>query len=177
VEKVWKDGDNQDGIRPKEVTIHLLADGNDTGKSVTLNADNNWKASFDDLAVYNSGNEIAYTVTEDEVNGYTPEVSGTAKDGYTVTNIHTPKKNGNPSDPADHNGKKPTAPTDTGKGSVSNGTGTGTETGTGTGTETASQPNTGDTNAFAGYAGLLAAALAAGTGSLIWYRKKRKISK
>ena len=92
VEKVWKDGDNQDGIRPKEVTIHLLADGNDTGKSVTLNADNNWKASFDDLAVYNSGKEIAYTVTEDEVNGYTPEVSGTAKDGYTVTNIHTPKK-------------------------------------------------------------------------------------
>ena len=119
--------------------------------------------------MYASGKKIAYTVTEDEVNGYTPEVSGTAKDGYTVTNIHTPKKNGNPSDPADHNGKKPTAPTDTGKGSVSNGTGTGTET--------ASQPNTGDTNAFAGYAGLLAAALAAGTGSLIWYRKKRKISK
>ncbi|MCI1655910.1 MAG: Cna B-type domain-containing protein, partial [Lachnospiraceae bacterium] len=92
VEKVWKDGDNQDGIRPEKVTIHLLADGKTTGKSVTLNADNNWKATFDDLAVYNSGKEIAYTVTEDEVNGYTPEVSGTAKDGYTVTNIHTPEQ-------------------------------------------------------------------------------------
>ncbi|MGI5933064.1 MAG: LPXTG cell wall anchor domain-containing protein, partial [Eubacterium sp.] len=90
-------------------------------------------------------------------------------DVYTVTNIHTPTKNGNKSDPSDDNGKKSTTPTDNGKGSVSNGTETGTET--------ASQPNTGDTNAFAGYAVLLAAALAAGAGSLIWYRKKRKISK
>jgi len=33
VTKAWADGNNQDGVRPESVTIKLLADGVDTGKT------------------------------------------------------------------------------------------------------------------------------------------------
>ena len=36
VTKSWQDGNNQDGIRPESVTIKLLADGQDTGKTLVL---------------------------------------------------------------------------------------------------------------------------------------------
>ena len=49
VSKKWEDANDQDGKRAKEVKVHLLADGKDTGKTVILNADNNWKASFNDV--------------------------------------------------------------------------------------------------------------------------------
>ncbi|MBQ9059289.1 MAG: Cna B-type domain-containing protein, partial [Atopobiaceae bacterium] len=47
--KVWSDANNQDGIRPASVTIKLLADGTDTGRTVTLDESNEWKATFADL--------------------------------------------------------------------------------------------------------------------------------
>ncbi len=90
VTKVWDDADNQDETRPSSVTVHLLANGVDTGKTLELNAENSWKGSFKDLPVKKDGAEIAYTVVEDEVGGYTAEVSGTAADGFTITNRHEP---------------------------------------------------------------------------------------
>ena len=91
--KVWSDANNQDGIRPASVTVHLAADGRDTGKTVTLNAANGWKASFTGLDVNrDEGTEIRYTVSEDAVAGYTAAVTGTAASGYTVTNTHPVEK-------------------------------------------------------------------------------------
>ena len=55
VNKVWNDADNQDGKRPASVTIKLLADGKDTGKTVLLNENNQWSASFADLDEYKAG--------------------------------------------------------------------------------------------------------------------------
>jgi hypothetical protein len=110
-EKTWDDADDQDGIRPTSVTVFLLADGeyvpidatddgseanqgdavvlSDDGdqettveqdayeyklehyKSVTLNDDNNWTASFTDLPVYRDhGTEIVYTLEEVKIDGY-----------------------------------------------------------------------------------------------------------
>lgn len=74
------------------VTVHLLADDEDTGKTVTLNADGSWTGSFDGLRQYApDGHEIAYTVSEDPIEGYTSEVSGDATSGFTVTNTNTEK--------------------------------------------------------------------------------------
>ena len=87
-EKVWDDADNQDGKRPDSVTIKLLADGVDTGKTAVATKANNWKYSFTDLdkTQADGKTEIAYTVEEVAVEGYTSTV-----DGYKVTNTYTPE--------------------------------------------------------------------------------------
>ncbi|MDO4377874.1 MAG: Cna B-type domain-containing protein [Erysipelotrichia bacterium] len=92
VTKSWDDNSNNDGLRPENVTIKLLADGVDTGKILLLSEENNWAGSFSDLDKYNSEkNEIVYTVEEVNVEEYSAVVSGNQNDGYTVTNTHEPK--------------------------------------------------------------------------------------
>ncbi|MBQ6043111.1 MAG: Cna B-type domain-containing protein, partial [Clostridia bacterium] len=82
-EKTWLDGEGEN--RPESITIHLLADGEDTGKYFVATEDTNWSWSFSNLPVYKIVDdeyvEIAYTITEDEVAGYTSSVVG-----YNVIN-------------------------------------------------------------------------------------------
>ena len=104
VEKKWDDAANQDGKRPVSVTVHLLADGVDTGQMLTLDVTNSWKDTFANLPKYTPlGAEITYTVSEDAVDGYTAEVTGDAASGFTVTNTEvlptTPETPGNPETP------------------------------------------------------------------------------
>ncbi len=82
--KTWNDVNNQDGVRPESITIRLLQNGTEID-SVTVTAGDNWAWSFTDLPKYATGQEIEYTIVEDEVEGYTTTV-----DGYDVTNTHTP---------------------------------------------------------------------------------------
>ena len=87
-EKTWNDAGNQDGKRPKEITVNLLADGQPIqNKDVKPDGDGNWKYSFTDLDKYKDGKPIKYTVTEDVVAEYTPEITG-----YNIKNSYTPKK-------------------------------------------------------------------------------------
>ena len=87
------------GPKGGPVTIHLLADDVDTGKTVTLNNGNNWEDTFSNLAKYKAdGTAIAYTVKEDAVTNYTSSVTGDATNGFTVTNtniVHTPRTSDN----------------------------------------------------------------------------------
>ena len=79
------------GPKAGSVTVHLLADGTDTGKTLTLDEAGNWTGTFSGLDKYNTdGTEITYTVKEDEIAGYTSEVSGDATSGFTVTNTQIP---------------------------------------------------------------------------------------
>ena len=72
------------------VIVHLFANGNDTGKTITLTADGNWTGSFENLRKYDDeGNEIQYSVEEDLVDNYAPRYDGSAEDGYTITNTST----------------------------------------------------------------------------------------
>ncbi len=93
VTKAWEDKHDQDGKRPASVTIKLLADGKEVeGKTLTLSKANNWTGSFTDLDEYKAGKKIEYTIKEEVVgNGYTSVITGSAKDGYVVTNVRTPK--------------------------------------------------------------------------------------
>ena len=85
--KTWDDAEDQDGKRPESITINLLADGTKVdSKTVTPDANGSWKWSFDHLAEYKNKKKIVYTITEDEVTGYTTEVNG-----YNVTNTYTPE--------------------------------------------------------------------------------------
>ena len=94
VTKKWIDADNQDGKRPDSIKIQLLADGKEVpGKTLTLTKDNNWTDSFKNLDEYKGENKIKYTIKEVKVeNGYTSVTTGSAKDGFTVTNTRTPEK-------------------------------------------------------------------------------------
>ena len=47
----------------------LYADGEPTDKTLTLNANNNWKGIFTELDKYKNGKEINYTVVEAGVSG------------------------------------------------------------------------------------------------------------
>lgn len=90
VSKLWSDGSNADGIRPAEITVKLLADGEDTGLTKVLNEANQWTATFEDLVEYKAGAEIAYTVEEVAVDGYAPAISGDQESGFVITNTHAP---------------------------------------------------------------------------------------
>jgi len=84
--KTWDDNNDQDGKRPDSITVNLLANGT-VVDTKTVTADDNWTYTFSDLDQYDAdGNEIAYTVSEEMVDGYT-----TVVDGYNITNTHTPE--------------------------------------------------------------------------------------
>ena len=90
VTKVWSDSNDKDGIRPASVTVRLYADGVDTGRSVTLSADDSWTATFSGLATYDGGSGVTYSVVEDAVSGYTVAYTSESAGSITVTNTHVP---------------------------------------------------------------------------------------
>ncbi|MCY7023285.1 Cna B-type domain-containing protein [Streptococcus sanguinis] len=127
VTKVWDDANNQDGKRPASITVQLYSSVNGkepvavAGKTLTLTADNEtaantWKASFTNLPQFDKGQEITYSVKEDDATvaalkekGYSPKV-----EGQTITNSHTPeqvKVSGQKvwDDADDQDGKRPTS--------------------------------------------------------------------
>lgn len=86
--KTWVDGNDQQGLRPSELTVQLKAN-NLLVATKTLTAQNGWAASFNGLPKYNAdGTEIAYAVTETAVpDGYTATTAvGTKANGFTLVN-------------------------------------------------------------------------------------------
>lgn len=80
VKKVWSDENNKKGNRPDSVTVTLY-NGDKAVEKVTLNKDNNWTFSWDDL----DGNG-EWSVLETGIpKGYTPSYS-TKNDVVTITN-------------------------------------------------------------------------------------------
>lgn len=93
----WDDADNQDGIRPKEVTLQLKADGEAVGDGITVRAGNegDWTKTWTGLPVNKEGavgQAIEYTVEESGFpEGYTVTVSKDEETGaITVKNSYTP---------------------------------------------------------------------------------------
>lgn len=80
VSKTWV------GNTGTQAVMHLYADNVDTGKSVTLDASNNWEYTFTGLRKYNGNQEIQYSIKEDEMNFYMTSVTGDMNSGFNVTN-------------------------------------------------------------------------------------------
>ncbi|MTR66904.1 Cna B-type domain-containing protein [Streptococcus parasanguinis] len=87
-QKTWNDNDNQDGKRPSKITVNLLANGvKVASKKVKPDATGTWAYHFDNLNVVDdAGNVIAYTVSEEPVEGYETTIEGT-----NITNTRTPE--------------------------------------------------------------------------------------
>ena len=93
VNKEWIDNNNQDGIRATEVEVALVKNGTETSTTVTLNAANNWTATFENLPLKENGTEITYSVVEKTtLNGYTSNTTKNSDNNYTITNTHTIEK-------------------------------------------------------------------------------------
>lgn len=76
VQKSWDHGENPQEKQPVQVVVRLLADGQDTGKQLTLTAQSNWAGVFEGLAKYGpAGAAIVYTVEEETIANYVASYS------------------------------------------------------------------------------------------------------
>lgn len=82
VEKKWEDGNDQDGKRPTEIKVQLYKNNEKYGESITLNNDNNWKYTWDNLL-----KDYEYTVKELDENNIKVENGSKYDENYTVTYI------------------------------------------------------------------------------------------
>ncbi len=82
----FEDAENQDGIRPENVTVSIK-NGDTTVRDVTTTASDNWK--FNELLNKYDGNDssITYSVSYPDVTDYEKETSGN-----NVTYTHSPEK-------------------------------------------------------------------------------------
>lgn len=104
VTTTWDDDNNRDGKRPEKTTLQLTTtDGENVGDPVELNADNEWKYTWKNLASEDEdGQHISYLVTavEDDTltaNNYTAEVTRSSSDDeFVVTYKHEIEKQASP---------------------------------------------------------------------------------
>ena len=102
VTKDWVDNNDQDGYRPDDIIINVLAETDEKAAHVVatykLSAndevkENSWSYTFENLDVYDTGLPITYTIEEVNVNDqYTSKIEGNAEEGFTVTNTHETDK-------------------------------------------------------------------------------------
>ena len=98
VSKVWDTADKKAVV--DEIKVVLIKNDKETEKTLTLNAENNWQGSFENLDVKDTNdNEITYSIKEaGEKEGkitfdgkeFKVSYSGNEKDGYTITNSYYP---------------------------------------------------------------------------------------
>ncbi|MBQ3791459.1 MAG: Cna B-type domain-containing protein [Lachnospiraceae bacterium] len=88
VKAVWMDNNDEAGLRPAELTVKLISDGADTGRSVTLNGTNDWGAKIENLNKNKNGLPIAYTWDMTGLpDGY--QLTDTSVSGTTTTFTNT----------------------------------------------------------------------------------------
>ena len=87
VTKAWDDYSNLYSKRVESITVKLLADGNDTGKTLVLTEANNWTDTFIELDEYKLGKIIEYTVEEIVLDEYNVKIIGNPEEGFVITNI------------------------------------------------------------------------------------------
>lgn len=84
------DNSNQDGLRPQHVTITLSgSNGSKVSANVTITGDSS-TYTFENLPVYSKGEAITYTLSVNNVSGYTSTTSSSGSTG-SITLSHTPE--------------------------------------------------------------------------------------
>jgi len=93
VEKIWEDDNNRDGIRPDEVELTLLRNGEPVeNRTITITKENDYKGEFEYIPMYDpDGRLYQYGISESAVDDY---VSFTSLSGnkFTVKNTHNPER-------------------------------------------------------------------------------------
>ena len=86
VRKVWHDDGNGTGNRPESISISLMANSV-VVETVTITSQEQWQYVFTDLPKYQNGQEIVYTVIENDVPaGYVEAYEGDMNTGFIIHN-------------------------------------------------------------------------------------------
>ena len=90
VEKRWVLDPKLATNKPDKVKVSVLKNGReDENLTVELSQENGWKASFSNLPKEDAnGQEIVYTVSEEELAGFKAAISGTDENGFTISNYN-----------------------------------------------------------------------------------------
>lgn len=92
VTTVWDDDDNRDGIRAKETVITLHGSNGKTYQRIVTGKDS-FATVFEDMPkFFDEGKEVVYTVTQNEMNGYTANIANIDKYTFQITNAHEPER-------------------------------------------------------------------------------------
>lgn len=91
VTKNWKDEHDKNKKRPKEIKVQLYANGTKYGSPITLNKENKWTYTWNNLPEENAGKKIKYTVKEPDVPAsYEMTVDDKDKGNIIITNTYRP---------------------------------------------------------------------------------------
>ena len=90
VEKTWDMDGHKDVEHPDSVTVRLLADGEDTGITLELNAENKWFGMFEKLELMKDEKPIVYTVEEIEIENFVSEVVVENDYEFLIVNKYVP---------------------------------------------------------------------------------------
>ena len=120
ITKQWDDEDNQDKLRPDTIQIALYADEKIL-QNIEITEQEQWTKTINDLDKYRNGQEIAYEIQEELLDGYTTKIEEIKENEWVVTNTHIVQK----VEPVKENSNKeePTKPEEKRKDSVSTGLG------------------------------------------------------
>ena len=152
--------------------------------TVTDNGDNTYTVTYSNLPKYADGAAIAYSVKEDNIDGYTADAE-MVEAGGTLTNIHKVTSSTTSSDTSSTTSSDTNSTTSSTTGSTASSSGTSSTAGStassngngtaagGTGTTGTGSPKTGDSSALELY-GALAAVSAAVLLILLGLRRRRK---
>ena len=90
VEKKWVLDPDLATEKPEKIVVSILKNGvKDPALTAELRASNDWKTSFSNLPKKDdSGREILYTIAEEELVKFKAAISGTADEGFTISNYH-----------------------------------------------------------------------------------------
>ncbi len=84
VSKVWEDNEDYSKKRPKKITVILKRNG-ENYQTATLDKNNKWKYVFERLPA-----DGYYSVEEKKVANYNGKITGSAEDGFVITNTYEP---------------------------------------------------------------------------------------
>jgi len=87
---VWRGDENHPQARPEQVTVHLISSGNIVS-TLYLTAADGWQGAFADVPA-----DLAYSIWQLSVDGYSTAYEGSASQGFTVINTY---RSQTPSDP------------------------------------------------------------------------------
>lgn len=90
LKQVWEDDNDQEGLRPKEETVRIWADGR-VIEEIRLTATEGWMKTLMDLPKYNDrGNAVEYAVEKDSLFGYINETKQVTPYHFVLTDTLEP---------------------------------------------------------------------------------------
>ncbi|MBO5339468.1 MAG: Cna B-type domain-containing protein [Oscillospiraceae bacterium] len=104
---VWRGDENHPQARPEQVTVHLISSGNIVS-TLYLTAADGWQGAFADVPA-----DLAYSVWQQTVDGYSTTYEGGVPQGFTVVNAYrsqAPSEPPSPPQPPDPPPYEPSVP-------------------------------------------------------------------